>query len=489
MKYFYLLSFLCIYFLSASCENRPAACDCSKGQCDTLVIISTNDVHAHIENMAGLSAYVQSQRDSFSHVLLLSAGDIFSGGPAVDQYKERGYPMIDLMNTIGYAAHTLGNHGLDYGRESLKLLIDKAGFPFLCANADFTATSLKDAVKPYIIKDVNGIRVVILGLIETSDAGHPSSLPENMEGIRFSDGVAVAGNYVSLRDSGQVFVVLSHLGVTEDVKLALQLPEADVVVGGHSHTVLPAGIDTNGVLITQTGCYLQYIGKTTLLLKDGKVVSKKNILVPVETLTMIDSAVQRKVDSYANNPALKKTVGRAAADIAGKEELGNLITDALRTVHRFDIAVTNSGGMRTTILPKGPVTFEQVYTLDPFENQLYVYRLSLEEMKALLKLVYNEKPSDLLRISGAQYTLLLDPADTARALDVAITDYKGAPLRVQPAYTVVMNDYIKERFMPFVDHKDEGRLIKATTAETLLQYLKQGPVYPQPQRVFTVVSD
>jgi len=473
---------LSLLIILAACGNKPNPCPCSKGQCDTLVIISTNDTHSQIRDMPKLAAYVQSLRDSFSYVLVVSGGDIFSGSPVVDKHRERGFPMIDMMNRIGYTASALGNHEFDYGQEVLMQRARDAQFDFLAANAAFT-NDLRNLIKPYIIADVNGLKVAILGFIETGDAGIPSTLPENVEGVKFADALALIDTYRSLRDSATVFVVLSHLGTSNDVRMAQLLPEADVIIGGHSHGALPEGIDTCGVLITNTGAYMQSIGKTTLLLKEGKVISKKNELIAVSSLSVIDAELQRLVEVYESNPALKAVVGKATADITGKEALGNLFTDAMRTVHGFDIAVMNSGGLRINSFPKGNIAFEDIYALDPFENQLHVYNLTLEELSALLKNTYNDKKSDMLRISGAKYTLTLDPTDTNKALSITITDAEGKPLK-NATFKVGMSSYVMGRFIPLVNPKDEGRRIKVTTAETLLQYLKRGSVSPQPQRVF-----
>ncbi|MDR0295317.1 MAG: bifunctional metallophosphatase/5'-nucleotidase [Prevotellaceae bacterium] len=467
----------------ASCGNSNT-CVCSNGACDTLVVISTNDVHSQIHDMPVLAAYVQSQRDSFSRVLVLSAGDMFSGSPVVDKYKERGYPMIDMMNRIGYNAATLGNHEFDYGQNVLIQRIRDAQFDFLTANAAFT-NDMRNLVKPHIITDVNGMKVAILGFIETGDAGIPSALPENLEGIKFADALSLVDAYRSLRDSAEVFLVLSHLGLREDVKLAQLLPEVDAIIGGHSHTVLPAGIDTCGVLIAQTGSYLEHIGKTTLLLKNGKVVMKKSELIPINSLSVIDTDIQRLVEAYENDPALKVAVGVATDDITGKEALGNLFTDAVRTVHGLDIAVMNSGGLRISFYPKGNISFEDVYKLDPFENQLYVYNLTIEELSDLLKNTYNDKKSDILRISGAEYTLTLDTDDPNKAVSITVTGYQGRPLVQKATYKVGVSSYVKGRFIPLVNPQYQGRLIKGTTtAETLLQYLKLRPISPQPQRIF-----
>ena len=477
-----LILILSLLIIVAACGNTANPCPCSKGEC-TLVIISTNDTHSQIRDMPKLAAYVQSLRNSFAHVLVVSGGDIFSGCAVVDQHQERGFPMIDMMNRIGYTASALGNHEFDYGQEVLMKRARDAQFNFLAANAAFT-NDLRNLIKPYIIADVNGLKVAILGFIENGDAGIPSTLPENVEGAKFVDALTLIDTYRSLRDSAAVFVVLSHLGTENDVRMAKRLSEADVIIGGHSHGALPEGLDTDGVLITNTGAYMESIGKTTLLLKNGKVVSKKNELIALSSLSDTDAELQRLVEFYENNPILKVVVGSAAADITGKEALGNLFTDAMRAVHGFDIAVMNSGGLRINSFPKGNIAFKDIYALDPFENQLYVYNLTLEELSALLINTYNNKKSDMLRISGAKYTLTLDPTDTNKALSIAITDANGKPFK-KATFKVGVSSYVMGRFMPLVKPKDEGRRIKVTTAETLLQYLeKHSPVSPQSQRVF-----
>jgi 2',3'-cyclic-nucleotide 2'-phosphodiesterase (5'-nucleotidase family) len=462
----------------AGCGRAEHSALNSRQGYDTLIIVSTNDIHARIDNMPELAGYVQRQRDSFSRVLLLSAGDLFSGSPVVDRYVERGFPMIDLMNRLGYAAHTVGNHEFDYGQQVLKDRVAQAGFPFLCANADFSATVLDVSIKPYTIVPVNGVKVAILGLLQLEAHGRPSTLLENVEGIEFSNGLAVAANYAALRDSGHVFVVLSHLGASDDVHLAAQFPQADVIVGGHSHTTLPAGIDTNGVLITQTGAYLENIGKTTLVLKDGKVVSKKSILVPTASLTTVDTAIQSLVKTYKNNPALKRVVGYAVGDITGKNALGNFITDALAAENHWDMAFTNNGGIRVPAIPKGNITFEQIYEMDPFSNQMMVYTLSLDEIKEFLKQAYNREKRLELQIAGAKYTVVREAADTAQAAEVLLTDYTGRPLDARRSYKVGMCMYVATTFMPLITHRDEGVRLTTTTAETLIANLARGKVKP-----------
>jgi 2',3'-cyclic-nucleotide 2'-phosphodiesterase (5'-nucleotidase family) len=485
MKNLSLLPIIILLVFLSSCSHSGNKNLAKRHGYDTLIIISTNDVHAHLENMPKLGAYVQSQRDSFPNVIVLSAGDVFSGSPVVDQYQQRGFPMIDMMNHIGYMAHTMGNHEFDYGQVVLKDRIMQADFPFLCANADFSNSVLNGYIKPFVVTKSGGLKLAILGLLQLESNGLPSTLAEHVDTIKFiTDRMSVVNNYRSLRDSGHVFIVLSHLGFLGDMVLSTALPEADVIIGGHSHTTLPRGLDTNNILITQTGSYLKNIGRTEIILKNGKVISRKNRLIPVETLAVEDSLLQKLLASYMNNPVLKRVVGRANADITGKDALGNFITDAFVTQNKWDIAFTNNGGIRVPSIPKGNITFEQIYEMDPFANQMMEYMMSADEIREFLKQAFNREKRIELQISGANYTVVRNSADTTKALDILLTDYNNKPLSAGKKYKVGMSTYIASVFMPLIAHEDEGRRIKTTTAETLIDYLKSHTWSPKEKRVF-----
>jgi 2',3'-cyclic-nucleotide 2'-phosphodiesterase (5'-nucleotidase family) len=231
---------------------------------------------------------------------------------------------------------------------------------------------------------------------------------------------------------------------------------------------------------------LKHIGKTTLVLKNGKVISKKSVLVPAASLTAVDTAIQALVEIYKSNPARKRVVGYTAADIAGKSALGNFIADALAAENHWDMAFTNNGGIRVPIIPKGNITFEQIYELDPFANQMMAYTLSLDEIREFLKQSYNRSGKPELQISGAQYTVVRNATDTTKAVEVQLADYAGRPLNARKQYKVGMSTYVASTFMPLITHHDEGVRMTTTTAETLIQYLSHRKIKPATAaRVFT----
>ena len=181
-----------------------------------IVLLSVNDMHAKIDNFPRFKSLVDSIKGCHENVLLLSAGDIFTGNPVVDQYPDKGYPMIQLMNLTGFNASALGNHEFDYSWKHLDSLRMN---PILCANIFYNEAPPLD-IKPYvIIKLGNGVSVGILGLIQINEAGLPDSHPSRLSGISFKPGIEVAPDYKWLADSCNIVIGLSHLGFETDVEV------------------------------------------------------------------------------------------------------------------------------------------------------------------------------------------------------------------------------------------------------------------------------
>ena len=213
-------------------------------------IVSCNDVHAKIENMPRLAAIVDSLRAEYPGLLVLSAGDNRTGEPLNDMYDLPAYPMVALMNQIGFDATTLGNHEFDSGPAGLSRLIDLANFPHICANV-FPDPKWGMHLRPYEIFDVNGISVAVIGAVEIGPAGIPDSHPDNCKGISFKPAPETLQQYSWLRDKCNVVLLLTHIGYEADVELSKDVPWADLIVGGHSHTQIAGGEIHNGILITQ----------------------------------------------------------------------------------------------------------------------------------------------------------------------------------------------------------------------------------------------
>ncbi len=254
----------------------------------TLTILHTNDVHSRIEPLseqlnnplsAGkggflrIAAYVEEVRKETPHLLVFDCGDFSQGTPYYNMFK--GDVEINLMNTIGYNAGTIGNHEFDFGLNNIKRLLAIADFPIVCANYDFTGTVLQGIVKPYVILKKAGLKIGVFGL-----GTNPDGLvqADNYEGVKYQDPYNKANEVAALlkKKGCDVVVCLSHLGMYSssknpicDTQLVKKTRNIDLILGGHSHTLLEKpmvyqNLDGRDVYISQMGKSGVYVGRIDL---------------------------------------------------------------------------------------------------------------------------------------------------------------------------------------------------------------------------------
>lgn len=453
-----------IIFILWGCENKGK----SDSQPLEIIIIHTNDMHGSINNFSQLAALKDSLEKIHEHVLLVSAGDVFSGNPVVDQYDPSGFPIIDLMNKIGYHMSAIGNHEFDYGQKSLKERMAQAEFPFLCANMK-TAGSILPQPKPFHRLKIEGIELVFLSLLETSNQGKPATHPGKVKEIKFYDPIPIAGQYIDSLENKDVLIGLTHLGYSLDKQLIEKYDAFDVIIGGHSHTLLEKPDQYRGVLITQANDDMNYAGMVRLTFRKGELTNKSAELVNLNNYHQTNQKIQSMVEKYNNNEALNEVIGYAASPIAGKEELGSLFTDAQTAMHNLDFAFQNNGGIRIDEIPKGDIRVKTIYTLDPFGNELMKFSMKPAEIKSLIRYSYNRSYSPGLRISGGTYTMKVNNSDEIEK--IFIKDEQGSLLNVDSTYTVGLNSYIPKAYD--FEYSGEGESLYITTAENIIKYIKQ----------------
>lgn len=440
----------------------------------TLVIYSTNDIHGSIDNFAKVAKFIENERKKHPHILILCGGDIFSGNPVVDQYPQRGKPMIELMNKVGYQYAAFGNHEFDYGQQTLKRCMKQAKFEWLCANMVVDpSTAVIHQPQPYTIINIDGINVCILGLIETSKRNNgipiPSAHPDYLEGITFTSPVETVLKYKSLRQACDLFIGLFHTGYDTDKKIAQLMPELDVIIGGHSHTRIPSSRLINGVLVTQAEDELKYIGKTTITWNDKHMVDKQFELIKIEEEWDESPSINRMLRKYHQKMPLEKTLAKATGQFDGRHPLGALMTDAIIQIYHTDFAFQNSGGIRIGMLPKGNITLADVYKLDPFNNTIVIYEMRPEDIRTLLKNSHrNGNQSIDLIPGGLKYTI---HTRNGKAVRITLTDSYGTPLDENKYYKVGMNSYIASsyRFSKTLPHRE----MSLQSSDALIKYLKE----------------
>jgi len=437
-------------------------------QTTEVVILHTNDMHAKIDNMAKLAYLADSIRSRHQHVFLLAAGDNFTGNPVVDMVQEKGYPMIDLMNRCGFNLSALGNHEFDLGQEMLNRRMKQAGFKFISSNIDASGATVKQP-KPYVILEAGKVRIPVLGIIQLGENGLPDSHPSRLSGLRFRDGLESTADFVWLKKKYGMLVGLTHLGVEGDEPLAKKYPQFDLIIGGHSHTTMTKPMMVGDVMIVQVGSGLKNVGKTTLQIRDGRIVERSFELIPLEKVKGFDPAVQALIDIYNDNQELNTVIGTAVNPLAGEHELGSLMTDAITARLGVDFAFQNIGGIRISSLPAGDIRLKDVYRLDPFGNQVVIYKMTVPEIRSLIRNAYNRTKELDLEVSGMTYTAILAPDSSC--VDVEMLDRSGKPLNEEATFTVGLNSYISASYR--FDHKDPGTTTYTTSAQALIEYLKE----------------
>jgi len=440
----------------------------SQGKKTEIILLHVNDMHSKIDNMARLAYLADSLRKTHPYVFLVSAGDNFTGNPVVDMVPDKGAPMVDLMNRCGFQASALGNHEFDMGQELLKKKMVQATFPFISCNTDGSQATI-GPIQPYtILKAGDDVSIAFLGLIQLDDNGLPSAHPSNMKEVKFTNGLSRAKDFTWLKERYGVLIALSHLGLDADMRLADSLPQFDVIVGGHSHILLESPKFENGVMIVQAGANLKYIGKTTLTIEDGKVTGRSDEVIPLSTLAREDREIRQLIDACNDNPAFKEVVGKATMPLAGVEELGSLMTDAVTHQMKVDFAFQNKGGIRISAIPAGDITLRDVYKLDPFGNHLVIYSMTPDEIRSLICYGYTHEKGIDLQVSGMTYRIIGD--GTGSCSRVEMFDPSGKPLDPKQEYSVAINDYMANTYR--FDHKDPGTVSTLTTSEVLIRYLR-----------------
>ena len=261
-----------------------------------LTILHTNDMHSHIQpftngrnkglgGMAQRATLIKRLRQENEHVLLLDAGDIFQGTPYFNMYG--GELEFKLMSEMKYDAATIGNHDFDNGLDGIFKKLPHAKFPFLCANYDFSDSLLSGQFEPYKVFKKGGIKIGVFGIGIELNGLVPKSLYGNTiyhDPIRKSNHYA---NHLKNELGCDLVICLSHLGFNykgqkiDDINLAENTNNIDLIIGGHTHTFLNHPISKintqkKEVLIAQVGWAGIKIGKIDYFFSQKKVI--KNFL-------------------------------------------------------------------------------------------------------------------------------------------------------------------------------------------------------------------
>jgi 2',3'-cyclic-nucleotide 2'-phosphodiesterase/3'-nucleotidase len=414
-----------------------------------VVILSTTDMHGRVfpidyytnkydnVGIAKVATLVKEARKNDPDLLLLDSGDTIQGTPLEYFHNKRNNtppdPMMLAMNALHYDAMTVGNHEYNFGLQVLDKARREAQFPWLSANTYDKQVKGDPSThyKPYIIKEVQGVRIGILGL---TTPGIPNwENPPNYEGLEFHETVTEARKWVftlRLKEKVDVVVIAMHMGIEEDLRtgmsspsqvsnenaafaIARQVEGVDVILMGHTHREVPAlfvksdwiishtdptaTTSYDGVLLTQANRWASHVARVDLYLdkKDGggwQVTMKSARTIPVTEKTEIDPEIAKIGEPYDKETQawLGRAIGESSTELTagGCRFHDSAIIDLIQRVQldagNADVSMAACFNPSARI-PKGAVTVRDIAGLYEYENTLVTLELTGQQLKEALE--------------------------------------------------------------------------------------------------------
>ncbi len=479
----------------------------------SITILHTNDFHARFEpiskydgpcgaedNTAGecfggtarLVTAIKDAKARSNNAILVDGGDQFQGTLFYSYYK--GKMAAEMMNKLGYDGMTVGNHEFDDGPEVLASFMSAVNFPILMSNADVSAEPLlADTLAKSTVIERGGEKIGLIGLTpeDTDELASPG------DNVMFLDPVAaVQAEVNSLTAEGvNKIIVLSHSSYAVDKRVAAETTGVDVIVGGHSNTLLsntndraegPYPTMVGNTAIVQAYAYGKYLGELNVTFDDeGNITEATGEPILIDASVTEDAeTVARIAEMAAPLEEIRSKVVADTAEVIGGDRavcraqecsMGNLIADAMlaRVADQgISVAIQNGGGIRASI-DAGQVTMGDVLTVLPFQNTLSTFQVTgavlVEALENGVSQV-EEGAGRFPQVAGITFAFDASAAAGSRVSDVMIGE---TAVDMEKLYGVVSNDYVRnggdgyEMFKTATNPYDFGPDLADVTAEFL----------------------
>jgi 5'-nucleotidase/UDP-sugar diphosphatase len=426
-----------------------------------LVLLHTNDHHGTVlanggkGGLAEQAAYIRAVKAVNPQVLLVDAGDINTGSALSNMFAAE--PDIRGFNIMGYDAGIFGNHEFDGDQAKLLRQVELADFPFVSSNIKTADGSyLGDA--RYLVKKYDGFTVGIFGLttLRTRIIASPDA---SLEFVNEIDAAREVVDILRNREKVDIVIGITHMGnIKEDAdhitspELAAAVSGIDVIVDGHSHSYFAGPQIVGSTYIVTANEWGKYVGHGKLSIRGGKLVGFSWAPIAIEP----DPEVAAMLAPYIEqaNASLKEVVGTASADFVFGDRLtrkietalGDMICDAnawyFRTVYnqQIDFAFHNGGNIRTE-LKRGPITQENILTILPFENYLFIASLKGSDIIELFNFIASipQGAGGFAQVSKEVRYTIDYTGGAGKLLDLTIG---GAPVDPNRIYRFCTNDYL-----------------------------------------------
>jgi 2',3'-cyclic-nucleotide 2'-phosphodiesterase (5'-nucleotidase family) len=464
-------------------------------------ILAMSDWHAQLDPLfvfgqgtfggaAELSAYWQADRAANPNTLTLTAGDAFGASPPLSSFFNEE-PAVLSMNLMGVDADTLGNHNFDKGIDHLQQMIDLAEFQYVSANLKHLNKNMT-GIKPYEIFDLGGVQVAVIGI--TNPEAPTLVFPGRFGKIKVTDPARAArkARRAAERDGAQVFVAITHLGVTgfdgggapvgPVIDFANDVSGFDVILGDHTDVQFEGLV--NGALVVENRSRGRTYSRISLTFDpdSGRITQRSNEFVdPVSDAVTPDSNIvdllaplRAQLDALFSVVVGNSDVFIPRADACGtgngrtcESLVGDVTTDAMRLTYGVDFAITNSGGLRAALTcpttddpndfcpaytpPPFPISRGQVLTVLPFGNVVVTLNVDGAELKSMLENGVSAMPGisgRFAQVSGLCFSYDISAAAGSRVTgavrQVADGSCTGAAidLTAGSTYTIAENDFM-----------------------------------------------
>ncbi|QQO08346.1 bifunctional metallophosphatase/5'-nucleotidase [Breznakiella homolactica] len=455
--------------LVLGCSGSPKPVERDPGKIYELVLLHTNDHHGTVLPNGGLgglaerATFIKSVRAENPQVLLVDVGDINTGSALSNMFSAE--PDIKAYNMMGYDASIFGNHEFDGTQEKLDNQISMAEFPFICSNIK-TKNGKYLGGTPYLVKNYDGIRVGLFGIttLRTQIIASPS---KDLTFINELDAAREMVDILRNKEKVDIVIGLTHIGdVKEDashvtsLEMAAAVPGIDIILDGHSHSYFDAPKVVGSTYVVSANEWGKFVGEGKLSVVDGKLMNFDWKPVAINSKDNVvykpDAAVSALLAPYIikAEESLKEVIGQAAETfefgdrLSRKKEiaLGDMICDAnvwyFRNVYNqhIDFAFHNGGNIRAE-LPKGPITQENILTILPFENYLFIVSMKGSDIIELFSFIATipQGAGGWPQMSkDVRYTIDYT-SGTGQLRDLTIN---GAPVDPNKTYRFCTNDYL-----------------------------------------------
>lgn len=475
-----------------------------KANTQKFTILHSNDMHGDflaevqegsgelIGGLALLSGYINKVREEENNVIFAIAGDMVQGSLIDAEYK--GVSTIEIMNYLSPDVVTLGNHELDYGLPHLLFLEKMANFPIVNANL-YIKNYGKRLMTPYMTLTINGFNILFIGIITE----------KVMDSLALDQ---IIGTFVSTEDAAEeigkicnvyknddidLTIALTHIGLESDIELAKMLkPEwgVDMILGGHSHSVMDQPLEINNILIAQAASGTDQIGRFDILVEDitDSIIEWKWELVPINSQTApLDEHLEEFINGYRDKVDAKYNaiVTRFHEKLFHPEreietELGNLFADAMAESHETDVMFLGSGSIRNAEL--GPVvTLGNLKECFPYDDSLTRYEINGKQLKKIFKHVMRLKNRDgegeCYQVNSKVNAVYSDSGAKLVSLKI-----DGHPVIETQKYTITLQGYhIANSEANLNMTNDEltaigtGKVVTTSAYQVLEEWLRQRP--------------